>query len=141
MCNIKNSEVIRHILETLLSISSRKTTQGYALLTMNGLITKLQEKYNFLKHVEIKDTRFVELDDPIGVMTDINSVKSDDVGRALYDIIKLMNDALGESAGYFFIKELRNNIAENYYTIIEEMGLDLGLMQLELEVSEMTKKL
>ena len=141
MCNIKNSEVIRHILETLLSISSRKTTQGYALLTMNGLITKLQEKYNFLKHVEIKDTRFVELDNPIGVMTDINSVKSDDVGRALYDIIKLMNDALGESAGYFFIKELRNNIAENYYTIIEEMGLDLGLMQLELEVSEMTKKL
>jgi hypothetical protein len=141
MPDIENSEAIRHILETLLSISSRKTTQGHALLTMNGLITKLQGKYNFLKHVEIKDTRFVELDDPIGVMTDINSVKSDDVGRALYDIIKSMNDALGESAGHFFIKELRNNIGENYSTIIEEMGLDLGLMQLEFEVSEMTKKL
>jgi hypothetical protein len=130
-----------HILGTLLNISSRKTTPGHALLTMNGLITKLQEKYNFLKHVKIKDTRFVELDDPIDVMADINSVKSDDVGRALYDIIKSTNDALGGSAGHFFIKELKNNIEENYYTKIEQMGLDLGLMQLEFEISEMTKKL
>ena len=141
MSHIENSEVVRHILQTLINISSRKTTKVQAISTMFESIKKLQSKYDFLKHIEIKDTRFLETEDPVTVMSDINGVKLDDVGKALYDIIKTINTNLGRGAGYFFIKELKNNIAENYYSRIEEMGLDFGVMQLEFEVNEMTKKL
>lgn len=141
MPKIENSEVVRHVLQKLIDISSRKTTKGHAVSTMYELIKKLEEKYDFLRHVEIKDTRFLEMDEPITVMSDIDIVKSDNVGDALYDIIKTLNIALGKDAGHFFIKELRNSIGEVYYSTIEDMGLDLGLIQLEHEIDELEKKL
>jgi len=138
---LENSDVVKHVLQTLINISSRKTTSGQAISTLYDSVNKLRAKYSFLKHVEIKDTRFLEFDDPITVMSEIDGIKSNNVGRALYDIIKTMNSSLGKDAGYFFIKELRNRMEEDYISTIEEMGLDLGLMQLEFEVNEMTKKL
>lgn len=141
MPEFENSEVMKHILNTLITLSSRKTTQGHAVTTMNNLIENLKNKYDFLKHIEVKDTQFSELDDPISVMSDINNIKSDNIGKALYDIIKNMNIALGRDAGFYFFKELRRNIGDDYSESIEDMGLDLGLMQLEFEVNEITKKL
>jgi len=141
MPQIENSEVVKHILQKIIDISTRKTTEGHAVSTMNGLIKKLEEKYNFLRHIEIKDARFLEISEPITVMSDINVVKSNNVGEALYDIITTMNNTLGKEAGHFFIKELRDNIEEEYYSTIEEMGLDLSVMQLEYEVNELEKKL
>jgi len=141
MPQIENSEVVRHILQKLINISSRKTTKVQAITTMFESIKKLQSKYDFLKHIEIRDTRFLETEDPVTVMSDINNVKLNDVGKALHDIIKTINTNLGSGAGYYFIKELKNNIGENYFSAIEEMGLDFGVMQLEFEVNEMTKKL
>jgi len=108
---------------------------------MSNLIKKFQNKYDFLKHIEVKDTRFSEVHDTITVMSDIDSVNSEDIGKALYDIIKNMNMSLGKNAGHFFIKELRTRIGGDYTAIIDNMGIDLGLMQLEFEVEQMTKKL
>lgn len=141
MPKVENSEVVRHVLETLVDISGRKTTQIQAVSTLNELIKKLGRKYDFLKHIEIKDVRYSEMGDPISVMSDIDEVKSNDIGKALRDIIKMMNINLGKEAGHFFIREFRNRIGDAYTTTMEEMGVDLGLMQLEFEVSEMTKKL
>ncbi|KYK30749.1 MAG: hypothetical protein AYK22_02990 [Thermoplasmatales archaeon SG8-52-3] len=141
MVDFNNSEVVRHILQTLINLSGRKTTKKQAISTMYELIKNLEDKYDFLKHIEIKDTRFLETEEPVSVMSDINSVKLNDVGKALYDIIKKMNSNLGRQAGYFFIKELKNNIGENYFSVMEEMGLNFGLMQLEFEVNVMSKKL
>ena len=141
MPHFENSEVVRHILQKLINISSRKTTEVEVVTKMDELINKLKEKYDFLKHVEINDSRFMENEEPVTVMSDINGVKSNEVGKALIDIIKTMNSILGKDAGYFFIKELKSNIEEDYYSTIEEMGLDFGVMQLEFEINEMTKKL
>jgi len=141
MPQLENSEVVKHVLQKLIDISSRKTTTGHAVSTMHDLIKNLERKYSFLKNIEIKDIRFLEMSEPITVMSDINGVKLIEVGKALSDIIKTMNLRLGNEAGHFFIKELKNSIADEYSTTIEEMGLDLGLMQLEFEVNKMAKEL
>jgi len=141
MPQVENSEVVKHVLQTLVDISSRKTTQIQAVLTLSDLIKKLEGKYTFLRHIEVKDIRYSELEDPISVMSDIDGVESNDIGNALHDIIKMMNTNLGKEAGHFFIRELRNRLGDDYNSTMEEMGLDLGLMQLEVEVDEMTKKL
>lgn len=141
MVEFENSEVMEHVLNILISISSRKTTQGQAITTIYNLIEKLKDKYDFLKHIEIKDTRYLEYDEPISVMSDIDKIKSNNIGKALYDIIKNMNIALGRDAGFFFIKEFRRNLGDHYSESIEDMGVDLGLLQLEFEVNEITKKL
>ncbi len=141
MPELENSVIIKHVLDKLINISSRKTNSGQALSTLYKLVKELEKKYNFLKHIEIKDTQFIELEEPITVMSDIDNVRSEIIGKALYDIIKSMNTNLGKSAGHFLIKELKNSIDDNYYTTMMDMGLDLGLMQLEFEINEMTKKL
>lgn len=141
MSTLDNSRVFKHVLDTLIDISSRKTTLGHAVSTMTNIIKKLEDKYDFLKHVEINDIRFIEQDEPISVMRDLNDIKSNKLGDALYDIIRTMNIALGKDAGHFFIKELKNNLQDIYGTSFEDMGLDLGLMQLEHEIKELTKKI
>ena len=141
MAILNNSEVLRHVLDALIDISSRKTTMGHAVSTMVDIIKQLENKYDFLKHVEVNDTRFIERDKSISVMADINEIKSNELGDALYDIIKTMNIVLGKDAGYFFIKELKNNLQEMYSSSFEDMGLDLGLMQLEHEIKDLTKKI
>ena len=141
MSEIDKSEVMSYILHELVDMSSRKTTKEHAFLTMSSLLKKFQNKYDFLKHVEINDTRYLEFYDPVTVMTDIDTVKSHDLGVALRDIIITMNSDLGKDAGHFFIKELRNNLDDEYHSTIEEMGVDLGLMQLEFEVNEMGRRL
>ena len=139
MPDVEKSEVVKRVLQTLMDISGRKTTKGIAVIKMTDLMKNLQNKYDFLKHVEIKDTRFIESEDPVSVMSDINGVESNVLGKALHDIIKDMNTSLGKDAGHFFIKELRRNIGDNFSTIIEDMGVDLGLMQLEIEINDISK--
>jgi hypothetical protein len=139
MPEIEKSEVVKRVLQTLIDISGRKTTKGLAVIKMTDLMKNLQNKYDFLKNVEIKDTRFIESEDPVSVMPDINGVELNALGRALHDIIKDMNKSLGKDTGHFFIKELRRNIGDNFSTIIEDMGVDLGLMQLEIEINEIGK--
>ncbi len=138
---IQNSEVIRKVLKTLIDISRRKTDEGHAVFVMDSLLKKLGNKYNFLKYVEIKDSRFFEDVDSVSVMSDVNSVPSVELGRAIHEIITTMNKSLGEDAGHFFIKEVYRDIGDDYYSSIKDMGLDLSLLQLEHELDEMGKKL
>lgn len=138
---MESSEVMRHVIQTLIDISTRKTTQDHAIFTMNDTLNKLKTKYDFLKNIKIKDTRFLEFEEPVTVMSGLDKIESNYVGKALHDIIKTTRYSLGEDAGHFFIKELKNRMGDDYLSTFEEMGLDLGIIQLEVEVEEMTRKL
>lgn len=138
---MENSEVIRKVLMTLVNISGRKTTEGYAVSVMDSLIKKLEEKYDFLRHIEIKDTRFSEDNNSITVMSDVDSIPPTEVGKAIHAIIVIMNESLGKDAGHFFIKEISRNIGDDYHSTIRNMGVDLSLMQLEHEVTELEKRI
>ena len=139
---IENSEVMRNVLTTLLKISNRKATGGDVAPTMGSLIKKLEEKYSFLEHVEIKDTRFLEAVDPITVMSDVNSVPPAEIGKAIHEIIYSMNESLGRDAGFYFIKEIGNRIGDDCHTTIrDDMDVNLNLMQMERDVSRMERRL
>jgi len=101
---IENSEVMRTVLTILLKISNRKDTDINVISTMDSLVKKLEEKYDFLKHIEIKDTRFLEVYDSITVMSDLNSTSPTEVGKAIHEIIYSMTESLGQDAGFYFIK-------------------------------------
>ena len=135
MPQIKNSEIVEQVLKTLVSISSRKTTAGYAVTTMDSLLSELRGEYDFLKHVEIEDTRFLEDASSISVVTELDAVAPSEIGKALSALIRNMDRSLGKDAGHFFIKEIQNRLSSEYYAAIrDEMGVDLSLMQLEHEV-------
>jgi len=139
MPELEKSDIIKNLLSTVIDISGRKTNKGYAISTMDSLIKKLKTRFEFLKHVQIKDTRFSEDEDPVSVVSDINAIESSEVGKAINEIITTMDRSLGKNAGHFFIKEIQNTLSDEYNSSIKDMGVDLGLLQLEREVEEWEK--
>jgi len=139
MAELKRSDVVKNVLTTLLDISSRKTNKGHAITTLDSLIKQLEDRYDFLKHVQIKDTRFIEGEDPVSVVSDINTAKPIEMGKAIHEIITTMHTSLGKNAGHYFIKEIQSSLGDDYAHSIRDMGVDLGLMQLEREVKEWEK--
>lgn len=139
MPDLEKSDVIKNLLSTIINISGRKTNKGHAISTMDSLIKKLKTRFDFLKHIEIKDTRYSESEDPVSVMSDINAVDSSEVGKAINEIITTMDRSLGKNAGHFFIKEIQNTLGDDYNSSIKNMGVDLGLLQLEREVEDWEK--
>ena len=139
MPELEKSDIIKNLLSTVIDISGRKTNKGYAISTMDSLIKKLKTRFEFLKHVQIKDTRFSEDEDSVSVVSDINAIESSEVGKAINEIITTMDRSLGKSAGHFFIREIQSTLSDEYNSSIKDMGVDLGLLQLEREVEEWEK--
>jgi hypothetical protein len=141
MSVLKKSEIMKNVLRTLISISSRKTDLPYTIMTMEDLIRRLETQYRFLKHIQINDDFYNEQSgDMISVMSDINTIPPNELGKALHSIIDSMNRSLGENAGHFFIKEIRNTLSDEYLTVMRDMGVDLGLMQLESEINRLERE-
>lgn len=138
---LDNKDVMKRVLTSLIDISSRKTTESRAITVMGSVMDHVSKQYDFLKHVEVKDTQFLEDMDSVSVMADLNKISPTELGRALYAIIYTMNETLGKDAGYFFIKELSRDLGEDYHAIIKDMGVDLSLLQLETEVSRLERGL
>ncbi|MEM4258253.1 MAG: hypothetical protein QXL17_03760 [Candidatus Thermoplasmatota archaeon] len=141
MQKIQNDDIMKKVLTTMITISGRKTTEGYATSVLETLLKQLSSRYDFLKYIDVKDTQFVEERTPITVLSNVNVVSSEEIGKALHDIITTMNKNLGEDAGHFFIKEISRNLTEEYNNAIRSMGVDLNLMQLEHEVNELERRL
>ena len=136
MPTLEKSDIMENVLNTILSISSRKTSLGYAVTTMDSSIKQLENQFDFLRHVEIKDTRYSEEDDSISVMSDINVVESQKFTQAIHAIIRTMDKSLGRNAGHFFIKEIQSALDDDHKTVMREIGIDFGLLQLERDVEE-----
>lgn len=138
----EKSDLMKNVLKTLISISSRKTDLPYAILTIEDLIKRLETRFTFLKHIQINDDVYSETaSDVISVMSDINRVPPTELGKALHSIIDSMNRSLGENAGHFFIKEIRNTLSDDTLKLMKDMGVDLGLMQLESEITRLEREI
>jgi hypothetical protein len=138
----EKSDVLKNVLKTLISISSRKTDLPYALMTMEDLIKRLEPEYEFLKLVQINDDVYnEETANLVSVMSGINTVPPTEMGKALHAIIESMNRSLGDRAGHFFIKEIRNTLNDDYLSMMKTMGIDLGMMQLESEVIRLEREI
>jgi hypothetical protein len=138
----KKSEIMKNVLRTLITISSRKTDLPYTIMTMDDLIKRLETQYRFLKHIQINNDFYNEQSgDIISIVSDINTVEPIELGKALHSIIDSMNRSLGDNAGHFFIKEIRNKLSDEYLTVMRDMGVDLGLMQLESEINRLEREI
>jgi len=133
---------MKNVLKTLISISSRKTDLPYAIMTMEDLIKRLETRYDFLKHVQINDDLYnEETASIISVMSDVNAVPPTEMGKALHAIIDSLNRSLGERGGHFFIKEIRSTLSDEYLSVMKSMGVDLGMMQLESEITRLEREI
>ena len=93
-----------------------------------------------MKHIQIKKLEHLEntIDD-ITIASDINAIDVKNVGRAIQEIIDTFKTRMGKRAGYFFLREFRNELGDEYHAIIKEMGVDLRLIDLQNELYSINK--
>lgn len=128
-------EVTRKFIETIIGIIGRKTSQEYAVVTIQNLVKKLRVTYPFLREVEIKNTRSLEMEGAVVVNDPLNTTPPKDIGRSLKELLTKIMSSLGKNAGYFFIRETREKIGIEYDTfLLKAMDVDLTLMQSTLIV-------
>ena len=132
---LEKSDIMKNFLSKAISISGRKTSLGESVETIGTVIHDLEKRYDFLKHVQINDTRFSEPGSNTVVVTSgINSINSNDFGKAIQEIMTTVTHSMSKNAGYFFLKELQQRLGDDYYSTMKDMGVDLSLLRLETEV-------
>ena len=135
MLKVKNSDVIKHVLSSLVDVTSSKTSKEHALLMVKTLLKTLECEYDFLRYIKIDDMDGLDNNlDAIVVVSDINYVESIKMGLAIQNLIDVLKKHLGKKAGYHFIREFRDDLGADYHSIIKNMGVDLRLVELQDEM-------
>ena len=134
MFNVENSDVITHVLNSLVNVSCTKTSKAHAWLAMGTLIKNLEENYDFLRYIKIDELKYFEETPLVNIIPDINHIESKEVGKAIQNLIELLQRHLGKKASYFFIREFRDDLGEEYHGIVKNMGVDLRLVELQDEL-------
>lgn len=131
MPQLENKEIFKSLLKSTINVISRRTSDAYANVVISNSVKKLSKKYNFLHFVEIKETEYHELYDVINIEQGINNVDIGQIGLALKDFIQEIIKVMGKSAGYYFIREIKESLSFEYEKIIKEIGVDLDYLQFQ----------
>lgn len=124
------ADVTSKFIETVIEIIGRKTSEEYAAITIRTILQKLQHVYPFLSEIEVRNARSIEMDAKVKTHDTLNEIAPKQVGFALKELIRIIMNSLGKTAGYFFIRETREKIGIDYEKILlKTMDVDLTLMQ------------
>ena len=131
MPQLESEKLIKRLIRTVTDVISGRTSESYAAMIMNNVFRKLYEKYDFLRYIEIKNPQISETFDVINIKSDLDYIKLEDIGKVTEDIINEITGALGRNGGYFFIKEIKEELPSDHEQVLKKLGVDLDIMQLE----------
>jgi len=126
---LKNADLLKGLLQALYKVTSRRTTNSFAVAIIDAITKTLEEKYKFLKYVKFRIEENSE--NAIYISSKVNSVPPFRVGQAIEVIVQLVYMDLKEKAGLYFITELRRNAGEEVISSLKDLGMDLELLQLQ----------
>ena len=131
MPQFENSDIFAVLLRSTISIIGRRTSEAYANVVIGKTVKDLEEKYDFLSSIIIQGTRYTEDSELVKIGSDINNIELKEIVNAIKDFFKELIEHMGKDAGYYFIKEIKENIPFHYEKKIRELGVDLDYLQLE----------
>jgi hypothetical protein len=130
MSDVKNSEITRSVLKGLFKVAGRRTSQHFVTAVLGAIIRTLENNYDFLKHVKLKDDN-INVDDVIYISTDTDNIETSILCKGIEAIVRVVYMDLRGQGGLFFIKELKTHAGENVITEMKNNGVDLELMEIE----------
>ena len=136
MSTLKNSQVIIHVLHTLISTIGRRTSEGFATAILDTILNELMSRYDFLRYVEIKNTFYSEGIDAVSISSEIDLVDTVKFYNAVGDIIEMTVKHIKEKANFFFIKEIQESLNDIYDLNLKEQNIDLNRIQLQFIVDK-----
>jgi len=129
MPQLENSELIGGLIRSITFVLGRRTSDTYANVVIGNAIKELSVKYNFLNKVKIKRTKYRELSENLVIDSDIEDIESKEVGKATKEFIEIIIKMMGKNAGYYFIKEIKEDLPYEYEQSIKRYDIDLDYLQ------------
>ena len=126
-----NSEIIKHILNTLINTIMRKKGEKCAVSMVSSLIKELQSEYNFLQYVKIQDIRLLEDEERVIVTKSLDDILPTQIGKVIHVIILNISRSLGDKDGYFLIREFQQRVGSEYFSAVKTIGVDSEEILLE----------
>jgi hypothetical protein len=123
----ENEIITKKTLNALIDIGSKKISVGFAVETINFIIKKVKLKHDVLKYITIDKYRYDEGFDAIFINPAIKSVESNKLGKALWEIIKNMQEFIRERN---FIENFKKELGDEYLQKIEEIGVNLHFLEI-----------
>jgi len=131
MENWKNSVMLETLIKAIHNVASRRTSTKFADESLGSSIRALEDKFDFLKHVNINKSDAATGGFAINVSTDIDKVDSSKIGKAIESLIRVVYNDMNEEAGLYFITELKERAGEEITRLIIDSDIDLDQVQLE----------
>jgi len=125
------SMLVTNVLQSLIAVCERKTDHGLAVMTVDSLVKELEPQYNCLSNVQIQEELYTESGVLVSVMSGINTVDATELAGAIQTLIQRLQKSLGESAGYFFIKEVKRMLGDDNVSRMKDLGVDFKLLQFD----------
>jgi hypothetical protein len=127
----RNSVLLEAVLNAIYHVASRRTSEKSADETLGSTIKTLERKYDFLRYVSITQRGAANQGFGISVSPDIDSVDSEQMGKAIEALIRLVYNDLSEEAGLYFVTELKQLAGDDVSRGL--MGWEADLDQVQLE--------
>jgi len=133
MPHLTNKEFLGLILKSTIGIIGRRTSEPYAYLVIETLLNDLKRRYDFLRYVKIQKKLITEDFNVVDIDDNIENIGngSDVIGGFLRDFMINLADRMGKNAGFYFIREIKEDLPFQYEQKIKDMGVDLDLIQAE----------
>jgi len=138
MPEIQTSELITHLLLSVIDVIGRRSSERYAIVLIKEVIGDLEKQYKFFKNINIQTAQYSEIEDTVTVTSKIDKVAKQDLCDGLRELLARIVSSAGKTAGYFFIKELKETMKTTYVNAFSSMDLDLDYLQLRYVVKKET---
>ncbi len=131
MTEITNIDVLGGVLQALHEVAGRRTTNSFAIAVIGAIIKTLEQNYEFLKYIQLKDDELSGSNDFFEIHEALNSVDTKEIGKSIEGIIRVVYMDLIGKAGLFFIKELKEAAGEQVVSQLKQYNVDFSSLQIE----------
>jgi Tat protein secretion system quality control protein TatD with DNase activity len=131
MPQLDNKEILGRLLKSTIGVIGRRTSEAYANIIIGNVLKDLTKKHEFLKYVEIHGALSGEIIDIVDIKADIENIDSKIVGNVAREFIETIARIMGKNAGYYFLREIKQDLPSDYEQSIKEIGIDFDYLQLK----------
>lgn len=119
-----NAKVAERTISTLIDLIAKPTSQGYAVVVVQTIMRKLEDKYDFAKSISLSSQSYTSSQKMLQVDATLDNVEPKKVGEYLGELISQAKSLFGGQHENFVL-ELRGYIGQGYILKLENMGVQL----------------
>lgn len=127
-----NTVLIKYLIKSLYAVAGRRTSSRFADDVIRSSLEYLKERYPFLKAIKINQHTSSNNEDDVSISKSlIDPVPSEQIGKTIEGLVRMVYDELNEEAGLYFITELKEHLGKKLSRELGKTGIDLDQIQLE----------